>query len=106
MSYYVCMTDERAQYVVIMQTPVHYADYICIMLFGNNLTIVVALGGTKYRLVVMCEAHQIDTIALTVVSVHLPKALNQVKKSTYSPLSKSYRLTELSSHPATKYLPS
>jgi hypothetical protein len=51
------------------------------------------------------EPDQIDPISLAVVGIYLP-IYNESSPLSYSPRSRSYRETELSSHPATRYFPS
>ena len=69
------MPNEGTEDVVIVQGPIHYADYrdsTNPTKDGSSLTVVVTLARTQNGLVMMSEAHEVDTIALGVVCVHLP----------------------------------
>ena len=57
------MTYKGAQYVVVMQRPVHYT------------VIIVPFAGCQYALVVMGKFYEIDPIPFAVVSVHFVSSL-------------------------------
>ena len=57
------MAYKGAQYVVVMQRPVHYT------------VIIVPFAGCQYALVVMGEFYEIDPIPFAVVSVHFVSSL-------------------------------
>lgn len=57
----ISVTDERAKDVVVVQRPIHNAE------------VVVSLRGAENALVVVSKSHQINSIPLRVVSIHLAK---------------------------------
>jgi hypothetical protein len=67
MSNRVCVADERTEDVVIVQRPIH------------NTIMVVTFTSRENALVVVCELHQVYTIALAVISVDFLSTLQVVQ---------------------------
>ena len=90
----ISVPKEAAENVIVVQRPVHYPELLLSAAHAEN------------ALVVMRESYKIDPIIFIVVSVDFPKVTFRIYDNTYSPFSRSYRATEKSSLPATRYLPS
>ena len=88
------MPNKGAQNVIIVEWPIH------------DPVVGISLASTQNTLVVMCKSNQVYSIIFVVICINFPKKTLVEFKITYSPLSKSYRATEKSSLPATRYLPS